>query len=49
MIIVVQYGIESRQNFLDLQIDLDLQACAILLDFENYTRAYLFPIAVKIM
>lgn len=47
MIIVVQYGIEYEKVF-RLQIDLDLQACAILLDFENYTRAYLFPIALKI-
>ena len=32
-----------------LQIALALRACAILLVFEKFTRAYLFQIALEIM
>ena len=36
-------------NFQRAQIALALQACAILLVFEKFTRAYLFQIALEIM
>ena len=50
MIFLVQFGINKHlQIFQRPQIALALRACAILLGFEKFTRAYLFQIALEIM
>ena len=50
MIFLVQFGInEHFQNFPRPQIALALQVRAILLVFEDSTRAHLFQIALEIM
>ena len=50
MIFLVQFGINKHlQIFQRPQIALALRTRAILLVFENFTRAYLFQIALEIM
>ena len=50
MIFHVQFGINKHfKIFQRPQIALALQACAILLVSEKFTRAYLFEIALEIM
>ena len=51
MIFLVQFGINKHlvKFFKDPKIALALRACANLLVFEKFTRAYLFQIALEIM
>ena len=50
MIFLVQFEINKHLKiFRRPQIALALRAPAILLAFENFTRAYLFQIALEIM
>ena len=48
MIFLVQFGINKHLQISSPQIALALQARAILLVFEKFTRAYLFQIALEI-
>ena len=50
MIFLMQFGINKHLKiFQRPQRVLALQACALLLVFEKFTRAYLFQIALEIM